>query len=128
MQQTDRLIYRIVIYSNSRCACARRLPSLLSIGQFILDVTEYYDIEYSIHHDGGQHPVCKGNETHVMQCTMMSTTSCDCHPVLVKCVSSSESANSNVNIAAAVSVPLLLVVGTGVCVVPLHKQIERKQI
>ena len=45
--------------------------SLRSFGQFILDVTEYYDIQYSIHHGGGQHPVCKGNET---QCTMMSTT------------------------------------------------------
>ena len=32
--------------------------------------------------DGGQHPVCKGNDTQVMQCTMMSTTSCDCYPVL----------------------------------------------
>ena len=58
--------------------------------------------------------MCEGNETRLMQCTMMSTNS-DCHPVLVKCVSSSKSANSNVNIAAVVSVPLLLVVGAGVC-------------
>ena len=59
--------------------------------------------------------MCEGNETHLMQCTMMSTTNSDCHPVLVKCVSSSESVNSNVNIVAAVSVPLLLAVAAGVC-------------
>ena len=49
--------------------------------------------------------MCKGNETHLMQCTMMSTNS-DCHPVLVKCVSSSESANSNINIAAVLGLSL----------------------
>ena len=51
----------------------------------ILDVDEYYDIGESVHHSGGQQPVCEGNETHLMQCTMMSTTNSDCHPVLVKC-------------------------------------------
>ena len=28
--------------------------------------------------------MCEGNETHLMQCTMISTNS-DCHSVLVKC-------------------------------------------
>ena len=71
--------------------------------------------------------MCKGNET---QCTMMSTTSSDCHPVLrseMCLIYLNQYLVMLIIIAAAVSVPRLLVVGTGVCLVAPQKQIERKQ-